>query len=153
MKRQTYLEFIQTLLPEQEFLSFKEYYQARLPKSIKIVNTKISLDDFHLLISHLHWNLKSSQLTNGNELYDDVLVVEKEDKASLWSSFLHESWFFLYHYLLRFFLLRNEIWYLIYVRHHDENQFNWLIGLIVCDDDFLFQMNRLILEERHWYII
>ena len=94
MKRQTYLEFIQTLLPEQEFLSFKEYYQARLPKSIKIVNTKISLDDFYLLISHLHWNLKSSQLTNGNELYDDVLVVEKEDKVSLWSSFLHESWFF-----------------------------------------------------------
>ena len=83
MKRQTYLEFIQTLLPEQEFLSFKEYYQARLPKSIKIVNTKISLDDFHLLISYLHWNLKSSQLTNGNELYDDVLVVEKEDKVSL----------------------------------------------------------------------
>jgi len=94
MKKQTYLEFIQTLLPEGEFSLFKEFYQARISKSIKIINSRINKEDFSDILKDLNWTLSYPDISNGGKPYDDVLFVSKEDKNGLWSSFLHEAWMF-----------------------------------------------------------
>ncbi|MBQ9553905.1 hypothetical protein IJU97_02935 [bacterium] len=83
MKKQTYLEFIQTLLPKEEFLAFKECYQSRIPKSIKIIQSRIDKDYFFKIASELNRTLVAPQLSNGEEKYDDVLFLKKEDKTTL----------------------------------------------------------------------
>ena len=49
----TYLDYIQTLLPESEWNVFADFYKQRLPKTIKIVTSKISAQDFKTLVTDL----------------------------------------------------------------------------------------------------
>lgn len=53
MAKQSYLDYIQTLLPESEWTAFSDFYQQKLPKTIKIVTTKISAQDFKNLVTEL----------------------------------------------------------------------------------------------------
>ncbi|MBR2158017.1 hypothetical protein IJ913_01065 [bacterium] len=42
MKKQNYLDFVHGILSsEEDFLLFKEFYQKRLPKSIKLIQSRI----------------------------------------------------------------------------------------------------------------
>jgi hypothetical protein len=46
MKKQNYLDFVHSILSsEEDFLLFKEFYQKRLPKSVKIVNSRVNADE------------------------------------------------------------------------------------------------------------
>jgi hypothetical protein len=46
MKKQKYLDFVQSILSsDEDFLLFKELYQKRLPKSVKFINSRVSVDD------------------------------------------------------------------------------------------------------------
>jgi hypothetical protein len=41
MKKQNYLDFVRGILSsEEDFLLFKEFYQKRLPKSIKLISSR-----------------------------------------------------------------------------------------------------------------
>lgn len=90
MKKTPYLDFIKTLLPESEFLAFKETYQARIPKSIKLITTKKEKADLIDYFSSIGRSLSAPELTHQGEAYADVLYVHKDDKASLGSHFLHQ---------------------------------------------------------------
>lgn len=94
MKKTPYLDFIKTLLPESEFLAFKETYQARIPKSIKLITTKKEKADLIDYFSSIGRSLSAPELTHQGEAYADVLYVHKDDKASLGSHFLHQWGFF-----------------------------------------------------------
>lgn len=53
MAKQSYLDYIQTLLPESEWRAFSDFYQQKLPKTIKIVTSKISAQEFKTLVTEL----------------------------------------------------------------------------------------------------
>jgi hypothetical protein len=53
MAKQTYLDYIQTLLPQSEWNAFADFYKQRLPKTIKIVTSKISPADFKTVVTQL----------------------------------------------------------------------------------------------------
>lgn len=94
MKKISYLDFVQTLLPAEEFLLFKECYQTRLPKSLKIIEHKIKKSEFLSFLKNQWRSFTKADFSGNNKEYDDVLYVSKEDKSSLWSHFLHQGGFF-----------------------------------------------------------
>jgi hypothetical protein len=53
MAKQTYLDYIQTLLPQSERSSFSDFYKSKLPKTIKIVTSKIPAQAFKALVTEL----------------------------------------------------------------------------------------------------
>jgi 16S rRNA C967 or C1407 C5-methylase (RsmB/RsmF family) len=53
MAKQTYLDYIQTLLPQSEWNDFADFYKQRLPKTIKIVTSKITPAAFMKVVTKL----------------------------------------------------------------------------------------------------
>lgn len=94
MKKINYLDFIATILPEGELESFKERYQKRINKSIKIIWNQDKKSDFWSYFSSVGRELKAPAISKAGKYYDDVLYVEKDDKESLGSHFLHQSGYF-----------------------------------------------------------
>ncbi|PZM87217.1 MAG: hypothetical protein DLD55_02605 [candidate division SR1 bacterium] len=94
MKKQLYLDFIKTLLPDGEFEAFKASYQQRIPKSIKLISQKAKKSDLLAYFSSQSRTLTPPDLSHDQTFYDDVLYVSKEEKSSLGSHFLHQGGFF-----------------------------------------------------------
>lgn len=95
MKKIPYLDFIASLLPQEDFSKFKASYQTQLPKSIKIITSKIKKSDF-LHTSTIQWrSLTPPQLSSSQKTYDDLLYLHQQDKTSLGNHFLHQ-WGFCY---------------------------------------------------------
>gem|GEM_PF-5010352 len=53
MSKMTYLDYIQTLLPQSEWNDFADFYKQRLPKTIKIVTSKIAPAVFKNVVTQL----------------------------------------------------------------------------------------------------
>ena len=94
MKRQTYLDFISELLPEQDFLNFQKFYKERVKKSIKIIYYRIEKKSNLEYLKGNNWNIIEPDLTTNKKPINDVLFIEKEDKQTLWANFLHQTWFY-----------------------------------------------------------
>ena len=93
----TYLDYIQTLLPETEWNAFADFYKQRLPKTIKIVTSKISAQDFKTLVTDLWRIVENIQIPDAPESQDwsDRLVVHsRTGSKTLGQHFLHQWWFF-----------------------------------------------------------
>ena len=59
MKKIAYLDFIRDLLAdESEFQAFKTYYQQKLPKSIKIISSRIKKPDLFPYLHDQNWEFK-----------------------------------------------------------------------------------------------
>lgn len=65
MKKIAYLDFIRDLLAdESEFQAFKTYYQQRLPKSIKIISSRIKKSDLLPYFYEQNWVLKAPDFSS-----------------------------------------------------------------------------------------
>jgi hypothetical protein len=54
MKKQNYLDFVHGILSsEEDFLLFKEFYQQRLPKSFKVISSRISKESLSSFLKTL----------------------------------------------------------------------------------------------------
>ena len=96
MKRQNYLDFVHSILSsEEDFLLFKEFYQKRLPKSIKIVNSRVDVDEVRSFLESNWWSfyLPDFLKVSGNN-YNDVECVEYSGLKSLWTHCFHTAWLF-----------------------------------------------------------
>lgn len=88
MSKISYLDHIATLLPIEEVADFQSCYQQKLPKTIKIVASKIAVDDFIRLVSDMGWELDKT-------INSDCFYVRKfTNSATLGQHFLHQGWFF-----------------------------------------------------------
>lgn len=95
MKKISYLDMVRTLLPEEEFEAFAQSYTQPLKKSVKILKSdqhffsltkgQLEKDGRTLVPPNFSWKGK---------LYDDVLFVEKEDRQSLGSHWMHQAGMF-----------------------------------------------------------
>ena len=94
MKKQTYLDYIAGYLDEQAFEQFKATYQQKISKSIKIIEKRIQKSDFFSLVKRYWRELVAPDLRWDEQIYDDVLFVQKEDNKTLGSHFLYQSWYF-----------------------------------------------------------
>jgi tRNA A22 N-methylase len=83
MKRQTYLDFISELLPEQDFLNFQKFYKEKVKKSIKIIYSRIEKKSILEYLKGNNWNIIEPDLTTNKKPINDVLFIEKEDKQTL----------------------------------------------------------------------
>ncbi len=98
MSKQNYLDYIQTLLPQSESNAFADFYKQRLPKTIKIVTSKISPAAFKDIVTKLWRITKDIQIPDAPESQDgsDRLVVETwAGSKTLGQSFLHQ-WGYIY---------------------------------------------------------
>ncbi|MDO4714343.1 MAG: hypothetical protein Q4B28_07010 [bacterium] len=77
------MDFIKTLVPEQEFEAFKSSYQARLPKSFKLIQKKAKKADLLAYFSSQSRTLSLPELSCESKPYDDVQYVSKSEKSSL----------------------------------------------------------------------
>jgi 16S rRNA C967 or C1407 C5-methylase (RsmB/RsmF family) len=84
MKKYSYLDMIHTLLPENEFLAFTEWYRKPLQKSIHLRYGKEQLEKEG-------WIFTPPDFSRAGKRYDDVLFVAKADKQSLGSHPLHQA--------------------------------------------------------------
>jgi 16S rRNA C967 or C1407 C5-methylase (RsmB/RsmF family) len=91
MKKYTYLDMVKTLLPEEEFLEFKQRYDKPIRKSIKILKSKGEFAVIKEKLSKEGRKLEAPTLSRKGKVYDDVLFVEKQDKQSLGSHLLHQE--------------------------------------------------------------
>lgn len=65
MKKIAYLDFIRDLLAdESELQAFKTYYQQRLPKSIKIISSRIKKSDLLPYFYEQNWVLKAPDFSS-----------------------------------------------------------------------------------------
>lgn len=88
MPKISYLDHISTLLPAEEVEIFQSCYQQKLPKTIKVVTSKIAIKDFVKLVTDMCWELEQT-------IQSDVFYVRKfTDSATLGQHFLHQGWFF-----------------------------------------------------------
>lgn len=88
MPKISYLDHVATLLPPEEVADFQSCYQQRLPKTIKVITSKISINDFVQLVTDMGWELEQT-------IQSDVFYVRKfTDSATLGQHFLHQWWFF-----------------------------------------------------------
>ncbi len=88
MSKITYIDYISGLLPESEVADFQACYTAKLPKTIKVIESKISIPDFIKLVESMGWELE--QTINSDSFY----VRKFTDSATLGQHFLHQWWFF-----------------------------------------------------------
>ena len=98
MAKQTYLDYIQTLLPQSEWNAFADFYKQRLPKTIKIVTSKIAPAVFKNVVTQLWRITKDIKIPDAPEPQDasDRLVVETwAGSKTLGQSFLHQ-WGYIY---------------------------------------------------------
>ncbi len=88
MSKISYLDHVATLLPPQEVEAFQSCYQQKLPKTIKIITSKITVDEFVSLVKDMWWELE--QTINSDCFYVHTFT----DSATLGQHFLHQGWFF-----------------------------------------------------------
>lgn len=95
MKKESYLVFIRELLSDEgSFQAFEKYYKQRLPKSIKLISSKIEKSELLPFFQKKNWSLKEPDFSSWSFRYDDVCYLRKPDTKSLWSHFLHQAGFF-----------------------------------------------------------
>ena len=96
MKKQNYLDFVHGILSsEEDFLLFKEFYQKRLPKSIKLIQSRICGKEIEAFLSDRWWKFYLPDfLASSWNSFDDVKCVENIDVKSLWSHSFHNAWLF-----------------------------------------------------------
>ena len=94
MKKLKYLDFIATILPEEELDAFTASYQSRIDKSIKIITNEDKKSEFLPYFSSIGRDLRSPGLSKKGEIYNDVLYVHKDEKKSLGNHFLHQGGYF-----------------------------------------------------------
>ena len=88
MSKISYLDHVATLLPPQEVESFQCCYQQKLPKTIKVVTSKITIKDFVNLVTAMGWELEQT-------INSDLFIVRKfTNSATLGQHFLHQGGFF-----------------------------------------------------------
>lgn len=101
MKSISYLDMVQELLPESEFLEFQKCYTNPVKKSIKILNhrwyknPKSDLDDIVKSTFSEERDLSEPDFSYNWKKYNDVLFATRKENlksASLWSHFLHQVW-------------------------------------------------------------
>lgn len=64
MKKIAYLDFIRDLLAdESQFQAFKTYYQQKLPKSIKIISSRIKKSNLLPYLHDQNWKFKVPNLS------------------------------------------------------------------------------------------
>ena len=85
MSKISYLDHIATLLLPQEVAAFQSCYQQRLPKTIKVVTSKIAIKDFVALVTDMGWNIE--QTTEPDIFYVHTFT----DSATLGQHFLHQG--------------------------------------------------------------
>ena len=93
----TYLDYIQTLLPESEWNVFADFYKQRLPKTIKIVTSKISAQDFKTLVTDLWRKIENIQIPDAPESQDwsdRFIIHSRTGSKTLGQHFLHQWGFF-----------------------------------------------------------
>ncbi len=88
MSKITYLDHIAMLLPPEEVVDFQACYQKKLPKTIKVISSKIAINDFVKLVTDMGWELEQ-------KIHTDCFYVRTfTDSATLGQHFLHQGWFF-----------------------------------------------------------
>ncbi len=92
MKRFSYLDLVQELLPPDEFEVFQQQYTTPIQKSVKIIRKKISEKDFEKEAKTL--TLYQGNFTAWGERLDDLVFVENQEKIGLWSHRLHQLGYF-----------------------------------------------------------
>jgi 16S rRNA C967 or C1407 C5-methylase (RsmB/RsmF family) len=100
MKNIPYLDMLQELLSESEFLKFKECYNNPIKKSLKILNhrwynNKNNIYDEVKSTFSQERDLSEPTFSYNWKKYNDVLyATRKEDlpSSSLWSHYLHQAW-------------------------------------------------------------
>ncbi len=76
-----------------DFENFIDACFAHLSKSIKLINTFVSIDEFKELVSSLWWTLKNTNLWD--DLFWDIFYVDRQDKnIAIWKTILHLIWLF-----------------------------------------------------------
>jgi len=85
MPKISYLDHIAKLLPSEEVENFQSCYQQKLPKTIKVVTSKIAIKDFIKLVVDMGWEVEQT-------IQSDVFYVRKfTDSATLGQHFLHQG--------------------------------------------------------------
>ncbi|MDD3262241.1 MAG: RsmB/NOP family class I SAM-dependent RNA methyltransferase [Candidatus Absconditabacteria bacterium] len=88
MPKISYIDHIAKLLPDQEVEAFQSCYLQKLPKTIKVVTSKIPTKDFIKIVGDMGWELEQT-------IQSDVFYVRKfTDSATLGQHFLHQGGFF-----------------------------------------------------------
>ena len=91
MKRFSYLDMVKELLSEKDFLRFEKLYMRSVKKSVKLMKSRLSEEVLREELWKSWWELQAPEFSFDGRVYDDVLFVEKEDKQSLGSHFLHQA--------------------------------------------------------------
>ncbi|MBQ7074224.1 hypothetical protein IJM86_04075 [bacterium] len=92
MKKITYLDMVQEVLPREEFEAFKEQYDQPVQKSLKIIRKKIPVEDFEKEAKSL--TLHEGNFTSSGRKLDDLVFVEHQEKIGLGSYRLHQAGYF-----------------------------------------------------------
>jgi len=85
MSKITYLDHVATLLPPEEVATFQACYLQRLPKTIKVISSKIAVDEFIKLVTDMGWKLEPT--TNSDCFHVHTFT----DSATLGQHFLHQG--------------------------------------------------------------
>ena len=94
MKKQNYLDFVHSILSsEEDFLLFKKFYQQRLPKSLKIILSRIDKEKFHNYLESFWWNFYYPDFLK-DSIYNDIEYVDCIDSKTLWTHCFHNAWLF-----------------------------------------------------------
>ena len=94
MKKQNYLDFVHGILSsEEDFLLFKVFYQQRLPKSFKVISSRISRESLSSFLKIQWWKIYSPDFLL-NSKYNDVEYVDCIDSKTLWTHCFHTAWLF-----------------------------------------------------------
>ena len=94
MKKQNYLDFVHSILSsEEDFLLFKKFYQQRLPKSLKIILSRIDKEKFHNYLESFWWNFYYPDFLK-DSIYNDIEYVDCIDSKTLWIHCFHNAWLF-----------------------------------------------------------
>ena len=81
MKRFSYLDLVQELLPPDEFEDFQQQYTTPIQKSVKIIRKKISEEDFEKEAKTL--TLHQGNFTALGKKLDDLVFVDNQEKIGL----------------------------------------------------------------------
>ena len=94
MKKIRYLDMVRGLLSESEFLEFEQCYTRPIQKSLHPIFSRIDFELFQEVLLCDGWKLKLPKLSYQGRVYGDVLFVEKGDKQSLGSHWMHQAGLF-----------------------------------------------------------
>lgn len=94
MKKFSYLDMVKELLSEKEVLEFEKYYTKAVQKSLKPLFSRIDFSLFEKTLKNTGRLLKKPNFSLAEKLYDDVFFVEKLDRQSLWSHWMHQAGLF-----------------------------------------------------------